>query len=172
MQLCNNDGEGTAHPTAQADFCKLPLDAHQQCSRRCLHAIAGHREVCEHGDGSGRTPICTQHQATWISPFFTSSSTSLAKKLTASWEGVGFKRKMHTRNVGVDTANGRRRRTTIADKRLKQSFRRAARLQQLRKAGGRVTSINRAGATAVALWGLAGIGLPPGKLHSLRLSTL
>eukprot|EP00972_Heterocapsa_arctica_P047361 6986002-Heterocapsa_arctica.AAC.1 len=66
---------------------------------------------------------------------FTSSSTSLAKQLTASWDDVGFKRKMHTRNVGVDTANGRRRRTTIADKRLKQSFRRAARLQQLRKAG-------------------------------------
>eukprot|EP00972_Heterocapsa_arctica_P029821 4394345-Heterocapsa_arctica.AAC.1 len=79
---------------------------------------------------------------------------------------------MYTRTVGVDTANGRRRRTTIADKRRKHSVRRAARLQQLRKAGGKVTSINRSGATAVALWGLAGIGLPPGKLHSLRLSTL
>ena len=103
---------------------------------------------------------------------FVATSQSLTDKLETSWRLQGFKRRMHTRNLGLDTGNGRRRRTTIADKRLRNCMRRAARLHNLRRAGAKTAHVHRAGPTAVALWGMAAIGLPPGKLYRLRMVTL
>eukprot|EP00971_Amphidinium_carterae_P184908 3671408-Amphidinium_carterae.1 len=64
-----------------------------------------------------------------------------------------------------------RRRTTLQQKRFKLAARRCNRLSRLRKAGGKIDGLLRAGPAAVALWGAA-IGIAPAQLHKLRQQQL
>jgi len=103
---------------------------------------------------------------------FVASSDDLARALEATWSARGFKRKQHARNLGVDATAGRTRATPISTQRLASAAKRSGRLQILKKAGAKTLGLQRAGATAAALWGAAATGIPPGPLHRLRVAAL
>ena len=103
---------------------------------------------------------------------FLATSTGLAEKLERTWAQHGFKRKFHARNLGLDALAGGGRRAKIANKRLRDSAKRSGRLLKLGKNGRKLCRVQRAGPTAVALWGSATLAIPDAPLHRLRVATL
>ena len=82
--------------------------------------------------------------------------------------GVKARRKLCTRNLGVDYACGGKLGRGVQGKRLKKSLVRMPFLKRLRQAGARVARLVRSSLVPSLVWGSGVTGLPPRLLHQAR----
>ena len=102
---------------------------------------------------------------------FLASSEAVKRKISKYWTLDSAARRRHTRNLGTDATDGKRRRVATQAGRRQQALTRARRFLRLRAAGAQVQWAQRAGPTTSALWGPTVSGLPPTQLHQLRVSS-
>ena len=81
-----------------------------------------------------------------------------------------LERASSARLLGTDINDGSCRRVRVTTKRSNTAVYKSNRLQILRRAGADTSSAQRAGPAARALWGSHVMGIPPPRLHTLRLS--
>eukprot|EP00971_Amphidinium_carterae_P117194 2321311-Amphidinium_carterae.1 len=144
----------------------------QRLLRLCCAMYGAGRVIVWEGLAT-QSPVreCVGHGARWVwtgawhSESIGAAVVAKQQELREAFEESGFILATQARHLGVAVSCMARRVTRTQMERSRAGFKRLARLRQLRKAGGRIHKVVRAGPMASILWGSATAGIPLQQLH-------